>query len=249
MTLSLCLLLGAVAPAGAQPATPAATPPAVAAGCDVPRREIPAIAALINAPPPATPLAAGLVPGDNASHDHGDEPGDASAIGGDATAEASPAPAEPVEPAGTPRLLRPELPDAPPAGPAATAAVGETMTRYLACANASDVIGLMSLVSDEFLRYTFGAGRLSEADLRAYAAASRPLPEADQRRLVAVREARLLADGRVVALVDHAPVASTNPNAVATDLVTFVPVDQRYLIDRYLAGVTIWFGPNVTPGP
>jgi hypothetical protein len=123
------------------------------------------------------------------------------------------------------------------------------MQRYLACANAGDVIGLMSLVSDEFLRFSFASSIITEADLRAYADAGRPLPLAQRRRLIAIRDARQLPDGRVAALVDAAPVANANPAAIDTDLVTFVVVDGRWLIDRYLAGVTFWYGPNATPAP
>lgn len=208
--------------AAAQPATPR---PSVET-CAVPRREIPAIVAIL-ASRPATPAA---------TRDHAHETPTATAL-------------PPIEPIGTPRLLRPELPAGNPVADDVVAGLTETVQRYLACANGADVIGLMSLVSDEFLRQSFGAGILTEADLRAYAAAARPVPLAQRRRLVAIREGRRLRDGRVAVLVDTAPLPSTRPAAVDTDLVTFVEADGRYLIDEYLAGVTLWLGPEVTPEP
>lgn len=212
---------GAVA---AQPATPS---PSIET-CAVPRREIADILTIL-APQPATPASP-------ATRDHADD---------GATATALPR----IEPVGTPRLLRPELPAGQPVTAELAASLTETMQRYLACANGADAIGLMSLVSDEFLRRSFGAGNLTEADLRAYAAGAQPVPMSQRRRLVAIREARLLSDGRVAALVDTAPVQSTSSATVTTDLVTFVEVNDRYLIDEYLAGVTIWLGPETTPAP
>lgn len=208
--------------AAAQPATPRASIEA----CAVPRRGITAIVAIL-APRPVTPAV---------TRDHARDAPAATAL-------------PPIEPMGTPRLLRPELPAGTPVAEETIAGLTETMQRYLACANGADVIGLMSLVSDEFLRQSFGAGIVTEADLSAYAAAARPVPLAQRRRLVAIRDARRLSDDRVAALIDTAPVPSTRPAAVDTDLVTFVEVDGRYLVDEYLAGVTIWLGPEATPAP
>lgn len=208
-------------PAGAQQASPT---PGVEP-CAVPHRDIAAIVVVLN--PPATPAAS----------PHAESP-----------TRASP-PAAPIEPVGTPRLLRPELPAGDPVAPEVVAGLTETMQRYVACANAGDVIGLMSLVSDEFLRFSFGQSILTEAELQAYVDAGQALPLEQRRRLVAVREARQLPDGRVAALVDTARVTSTNPAAIQTDLVTFTQVDGLWLIDQYLAGVTSWYGPNATPTP
>lgn len=224
----LALIVASLLCLGSAAAQPASPRPTVET-CAVPRREIAAIVATLQPRPAISPAA---------------HPAATPGPVGDA---ASPLP--PIEPMGTPRLLRPELPAGTPAAETIVAGLTETMQRYLACANGADVIGLMSLVSDEFLRQSFGAGILTEADLRAYAAAARPVPLAQRRRLVAIREARQLRDGRVAALVDTAPVPSTRPAAVDTDLVTFTDADGRYLIDEYLAGVTIWLGPEATPAP
>ncbi|MBA2519947.1 MAG: hypothetical protein H0V24_09800 [Chloroflexia bacterium] len=235
MSLLRITIVGAVAflitvsPAAAQPATPL---PSVEI-CAVDRREVSAIVAILGRPvatPPATPA---LEHGDQ---DHGDH------------IHSAP-PRAPEEPIGTPRLLRPEFPAGDPVAAETSNALTETMQRYLACANGSDVIGLMSLVSDEFLRDSFGAGSVTGADLRAYAANAETVPVERRRRLVAIREPRRLPAGQVVALIDTAPVASANPNAIDTDLVTFILVNEQYLIDRYVAGVTVWFGPRATPAP
>jgi hypothetical protein len=195
--------------------------------CAVPRRALAEIVAVLS--PPATPA--------GTPHQHGAD---------EAADQATPVAVEPV---GTPRLLRPELPTGEPATAEVVAGLTETMQRYLACANAGDVIGLMSLVSDDFLRQSFASSLVTEADLRAYAEAGEPAPPDRRRRLVAIREARQLADGRVAALVDIAPVVNPNRSMIDTDLVTFTLVDGRWLIDRYLAGVTFWYGPEATPTP
>jgi hypothetical protein len=200
----------------------------------VPRREIASILAIL-APQPATP-AASATPASPTTRDHAHDGATATAL-------------SQIEPMGTPRLLRPELPFGQPVTTEIAAGLTETMQRYLACANGADAIGLMSLVSDEFLRHSFGAGTLTEADLRAYAAGAQPVPISQRRRLVAIREARRLSDGRVAALVDTTPVQSTSSATVTTDLVTFIEADGRYLIDEYLAGVTLWLGPEATPAP
>lgn len=251
----------------AQPATPQASPWAAAEVCAVPHRDLTSLVAALQPPPVTSPeahanhaVAAGAdshhatdVPAADPGHGHDDEQADDH--GHDPAPDDHHRPASsaatPFEPVGTPRLLQPELPAGTPVGDdsAIVAGLTEAMHRYLACANAGDVIGLMSLVTPEFLRYSFGMSLLAEADLEAYAAAGRALPPEQRRRLVAIREPRQLEDGRVVALVDTAPVGSTDPSAIDTDLITFAETDGRYYIDRYLAGVTFWLGPNATPTP
>ncbi len=253
------------AAAEAPPATPQASPWARAEVCAVPHRDIASLVAAMQPPPVTSPeahanhaVAAGVVTHHatdvpTESDDRDDQTGSDRGDDHDADDHEHPASsaATPFEPVGTPRLLQPELPEGTPVGDdsAIVAGLTESMHRYLACANAGDVIGLMSLVTPEFLRYSFGMSLLTEADLEAYAAAGQALPPEQRRRLVAIREPRQLADGRVVALVDSAPVGSTNPNAANTDLITFAETDGRYYIDRYLAGVTFWLGPNATPTP
>ena len=267
----LVLALSATPPRAlaAQSATPQATPRSVIEECAVPNRSVDRIVAALQPPPVTSPeahanhaVAAGVSshhateePATDADQTHNDpDPGDGhdDAPGPDHDADdhhpASSA-ATPFEPVGTPRLIQPELPDGRPLDVDSTivAGVTETMLRYVACANGGDVIGLMSLVTPEFLRYSFGRSLITEADLEAYAAAGRALPPEQRRRLVAIREPRELADGRVVALVDTAPVGATNPNAVDTDMITFLNHEGRYYIDRYLANVTFWFGPDAAP--
>ena len=231
-TLILTLLLIPLTlPGGTVHATPVAEEPHPGP-CNALHRNITGMASVFATPvariaPPATP--AGTPPAPRGT-----------------PRESGPAP----EPIGTPRLLRPELPAGEPAPAEVVAGITRTMQRYLACANAGDVIGLISLVSDAFLRQSFGNVPMSEADLRAYADSTTPLPLAQRRRLLAIREAREVTPRVYVALVDTAPITSDNPNAVTTDLVTFVPDDHgNYLIDQYVAGVTVWFGPNATPAP
>ena len=62
--------------------------------------------------------------------------------------------------------------------------------------------------------------------------------------LVGVREARVLPDGRVGALVDdHDP---TEPGAppVSTDFVIFAREGDRYVMDQVIAGLEMTYGRN-----
>ena len=68
--------------------------------------------------------------------------------------------------------------------------------------------------------------------------------------LVGVREARVLPDGRVGALVDdHDPTAPGAP-PVSTDFVIFAREGGRYVMDQVIAGLEMAYGPNAgTPAP
>lgn len=185
--------------------------------------------------------------------------------------EAGGEPPEPVDPSrgGEPEPIDPELggeppvpvgialPTGEPADPATVAAVTATVRRFVACANARDVGRMYALVSDAFLRQSFGNQPTTEA-VAAYLAATPPARPADQRtELVAVRSVRVLADGRIGALVDDRDPTDPRTTGVSTDWVVLVEfategdTDGRghLLFDEVVSGVDAFSGPEATPAP
>jgi hypothetical protein len=141
-----------------------------------------------------------------------------------------------------------------PADPATAQAVAAAMREALACVNGGNYLAVAALVTDDYLRFW-----LREAAQRRIAASafdprslgpigrraswvgspadflSEPAvaTAGDRVALVAVRDVRLLADGRVGALVETAD--PTHAPRGATDIVVFVEAGGRYLIDEEYA--------------
>ena len=107
-----------------------------------------------------------------------------------------------VAPAREPRTVasEDELPTGEPADAATTEAVEPVVREFTACFNARDLFRLFSLVSDDFQRELAAEVGIppTEAEL-ATAAAMQPTPVSMSERqvIVAIRDARVLPDGRV----------------------------------------------------
>jgi hypothetical protein len=122
------------------------------------------------------------------------------------------------------------LPEGDPADETTITAVTETTIQLLACINGRNTLGFYSLISPESVRRQLAAQRATESDLAAVFART-PTPAAVDAwaTLLAVREVRVLADGRVAALVDsHFP--NEEPD-VQTDLFYFLRQDGRWYVD------------------
>jgi copper transport protein len=132
------------------------------------------------------------------------------------------------------------------ANPPAVAGITATMRELTACSNGRDVMRRLALFSDRNLRATFPEG---PSDAFASLAATPPAPVADPLRvaLIGVQEARMLADGRVVARVTvdnptrhtHAVPDPGTPAAqgqleVARIVFVRAPTGERWLIDDVL---------------
>ncbi|MDP9363051.1 MAG: hypothetical protein M3Q10_02255, partial [Chloroflexota bacterium] len=141
------------------------------------------------------------------------------------------------------------LPPGEPADAAATAAVTATVRRFVACANARDVVRMYGLVTDAFLRQSFGNQPMTEAVVAYLSVPPVARPAEERTELVAVREVRRLPDDRVGALVDDRDPTDPRNAGVTTDWVVFVERDGGYLMDEYVSGIERFYGPGVTPTP
>lgn len=278
---------GAVAKAVAWAGTPAAGLPAVPdpAECAVAPRSLDSVRAVLGEPPAAdmmpSPESGAAATGGPESDSRApvgapdDEPGEAGRPAPPPTinqpAGEAPEPVDPELAGGPPEPVDPELggeppvpvgialPTGEPADPATVAAVTATVRRFVACANARDVGRMYALVSDAFLRQSFGNQPTTEA-VAAYLAATPPARPADQRtELVAVRSVRVLADGRIGALVDDRDPTDPRTTGVSTDWVVLVEVEVAtegdtdgrgpLLLDEVVSGVDAFSGPEATPAP
>lgn len=117
------------------------------------------------------------------------------------------------------------LPAGTPADPATVAAIVAVTRERIACNNANDLLRILAFFTDEYLRRTVDFGALA----RALDLPPTPVPAALRQGLVAVRDVRLLADGRVGAVV-----VTETPSAAPPTQATFVrfrKVGDRWLID------------------
>jgi hypothetical protein len=255
-SLLLALLLGPIAAsptasgAAAQTGTPAAGLPAAPdpVECTVPSRSLASVEAALGSAPAEAP-------GSAAEPDAPAPEPPPDAAPAEPDAEPAPEPGaepEPLDPerGGPPPVpIGIELPPGEPADAATTAAVTATLRLFVACANAGDVARMYALVTDEFLRQSVGNQPLTEAVTDYLAATPTPRPPATRTTLVAVREVRLLPDGRVGALVDNRDPTHPRGASLTTDFATFVEQDGRYLLDAYLSGIEAVYGPLGTPTP
>ncbi len=126
-------------------------------------------------------------------------------------------------------------PPGEPADAEAVAAITATQRGALACANAGDRIRGMSLYSQDFIRRILADAATSGMpverlyDLFTPGGCVRP---SDYVGILAVREARVLPDGRIGAFFDV--VTGNDPSVVETDFVFFVKVRDRWLIDDFV---------------
>ena len=137
------------------------------------------------------------------------------------------------------------VPPGEPAPPATVAGVTTTVRELYACLNAGDNLRAATLFTDAYFERLFSQfGRLPPEELAVFAVPPRPAPERLWTRLVAVRDVRLLADGRIGAVVvtDDPVGPPTEPEA---RFFVFVEADGRFLIDEPIA----YLGPVAGPAP
>jgi hypothetical protein len=167
---------------------------------------------------------------------------------------ASPVPATPdTTPAATPETAAAtadgapfELPEGQTADPATVAAVTATMWEAVACTNAGDFLAGFALLSDRFAREILGEEPLTEDDVQQLAASPEALPEERRATLHAVRDVRVLPDGRVGALVES-EYPDEPPAGVEVDYFYFAEEGGRYLIDGVVENLEGEFPPTSEP--
>ena len=136
-----------------------------------------------------------------------------------------------------------DLPGGPPADPATAAAVAAAARAYVACVNRWDLARLLALATDAYVRrFVAAEGPVTP---RWYEELATPQPAGPEWRatLLAVRDARVLADGRVGAIL---VVRHPRPGAesVTTTLFVFARAGDRWLLDD-----AIGVGRAGTPTP
>lgn len=124
------------------------------------------------------------------------------------------------------------------------AAVQATVDLLVACVNAGDFSRTVSLFTDAYWLREVGSVP-GKAEALASAAAATPVPVAgeDRQGPATVLDARILADGRIAAIVFFGP---STPDDSNIDLVAFEKIDNRWLIDEEVTDVAMKLG---TPLP
>lgn len=132
------------------------------------------------------------------------------------------------------------------ADPAVAAAATSTIREFIACTNGGNYLASYALVTDDSIRRGFVEGRIT---LDASGGVDRllegpgfatPLPTATpdlRTALVAVHDVKVLADGRVGAVVELAVPPAVGGQGTREDQFLLREVDGRYLIDDQVVDI------------
>ena len=118
-----------------------------------------------------------------------------------------------------------DLDQSAPVDAATLASIAAMLREFGACGNGGDWLRLLALTSDDFIRTELNVPDLLSDPIG-------PLPTAEWLAFVEVRDARLLSDGRVVAVAIVANPAA--PEEASPAVLIFVRIDGRWLIDADL---------------
>ncbi len=159
---------------------------------------------------------------------------------------------ETVQPMGSPRPIGTATEPGIPADEKTVGIARQVVERFVACQNGGNVGSMLALVSDDFVRQAF-AMRSDQAAIDAYLTATpRPRPPTEQITIVSVRNARVLADGKITLEVDVIDPARRATGRPLIDRFTLVEADGGgWLIDSVVAGIASEpqsAGDDATPG-
>lgn len=133
-----------------------------------------------------------------------------------------------------------QLPSGTPADAATAAAITATARELIACNNAGDFGRVFAFYTDEFIRRAFGGDPTAKEQVPALLATpAAPLPPEARTTLLDVRGVRVLADGRVGAVIED-----RNPQRTAAFFAILVRAGDRWLVDGQIDIV-----PEGTPVP
>ncbi|HEV2529795.1 MAG TPA: hypothetical protein VGT61_15235 [Thermomicrobiales bacterium] len=129
-----------------------------------------------------------------------------------------------------------------PEGPAVTdeelEGITETVRQLVACANAFDPFRILALISDEYIGQLGGAALAAQQqpELAMQLMARFPVPiaaidSAEPVQMSTIRDARLLPDGRIGAILESAVPGS---DALGVFFVTFIEEEDNWLVNDVL---------------
>lgn len=143
------------------------------------------------------------------------------------------------------------LPDGSPADASTTAAISKRVVELAACINAENTLGFYGQFSPDSVRQQLAGQDITDADVDALAAIT-PVASPSDRwvTVIDIRDATILPDGRVGALVDTLfPFVSDD---IQTDYFIFANIDGRWLIDTVVENLETVYPPTAklaTPAP
>lgn len=138
------------------------------------------------------------------------------------------------------------LPAGEPADGPAVEAITATLRELLACANTGNFLVFFEFITED-LAEEFTAEPISQEEVDFLRGTLPALPPEQYGTLVDVREATLLPDGRVGALVDT--IFPEEGPGVQTDWFVFEEVDGRWLIDEIVEDLEGQYPPTETATP
>jgi len=122
------------------------------------------------------------------------------------------------------------LPEGEPADEATMAGITATAQEWVACVNSGQYLKLLALFSDEWLYLEYSDPPLTKEQIADLSATPQVVPKKLYGSLRAVRDVRVLPDGRVAALVET-DFPEEPPEGVEVDFLVFVHRDDRWFID------------------
>ena len=138
------------------------------------------------------------------------------------------------------------LPEGEPADEATIAAITATAQNWVACVNSGQYLKLLSLFSDEWLYLEYSDPPLTKEQIADLSATPVVVPRKLYGSLVAVRDVRVLPDGRVAALVET-DYPEEPPEGVEVDFLVFVQRDGQWFIDDLVEDLEDQYPPTSEP--
>ncbi len=147
------------------------------------------------------------------------------------------------------------LPDGPAVTDEELEGITDTVRQLVACANAFDPLRILALISDQYIGQLANAALAAQErpDLAQQLLVRFPVPlgaidGSQPVGMIPIRDARLLPDGRIGAILESTISGTTGDAVTALFWVAFVDGDDRWLVDEVLPVVSEAFAtPAATP--
>ncbi len=147
------------------------------------------------------------------------------------------------------------LPDGPAVTDEELEGITDTVRQLVACANAFDPLRILALISDQYTGQLANAAlaaqeqpELAEQLLLRFPVPLGAVSGGEPVAMVPIRDARLLPDGRIGAILESTIATATGDDVMALFYVAFVEGDERWLLDEVLPVVGEALGtPAATP--